>query len=241
MPIGIIVNCTAVFLGGILGAVFCEKIAWRVKDSLPKVFGFCALAMGMVNIIKVDQLPPTIMAIIIGTALGELFYLERGVMYLGKKLQKPAEKIFKAERSFLTDEEFSAEFITIIVLFCASGTGIFGALHSGLTYDHSVLFSKAILDFFTALIFATRLGFPVSIVALPQALIMLVLFFSAELLMPLISDSMLADFSACGGIIMLATGMKLSKLVNVSLANMLPAMVLVFPLSYIWTLIVSGL
>ena len=47
--------------------------------------------------------------------------------------------------------------VTAIVLFCASGTGIYGSLTSGMTGDHSILFAKSILDFFTAMIFACQL------------------------------------------------------------------------------------
>lgn len=47
--------------------------------------------------------------------------------------------------------------VTIIVLFCASGTGIYGSIVSGMSGDHSVLISKSILDLFTAAIFACSL------------------------------------------------------------------------------------
>ncbi|MEB9897981.1 DUF554 family protein, partial [Bacillus cereus] len=50
------------------------------------------------------------------------------------------------------------KFVGIVVLFCASGTGIFGAFNEGMTGDPSVLFTKSFLDFFTAGIFATALG-----------------------------------------------------------------------------------
>ena len=42
--------------------------------------------------------------------------------------------------------------VTIIVLFCVSGTGIYGFIVSGMSGDHSVLIFKSILDLFTAAI-----------------------------------------------------------------------------------------
>nr|VXZ92213.1 Protein of uncharacterised function (DUF554) [Klebsiella pneumoniae] len=37
--------------------------------------------------------------------------------------------------------------MAIIVLFCASGTGVFGAMREGMTGDASILIAKAFLDF----------------------------------------------------------------------------------------------
>lgn len=55
--------------------------------------------------------------------------------------------------------------VTATVLFCASGTGIYGSLDEGMSGDITILVSKSILDFFTATIFAASLGYAVSIIA----------------------------------------------------------------------------
>lgn len=89
--------------------------------------------------------------------------------------------------------------MTIIVLFCASGTGIYGAIVSGMEGDHSILLAKSILDLFTALIFACTLGMVVSIVAIPQIIIFLFLFFIAGIIFPMTTPEMINDFKACGG------------------------------------------
>nr|VXZ90170.1 Protein of uncharacterised function (DUF554) [Klebsiella pneumoniae] len=39
------------------------------------------------------------------------------------------------------------QFIAVLILFCASGTGIFGALTEGMTGDPTILLTKSILDF----------------------------------------------------------------------------------------------
>ena len=125
--------------------------------------------------------------------------------------------------------------IGIIVLFVASGTGIFGALQSGLTGDHTILITKSILDLFTAAIFAASLGYIVSVVAIPQFIVLFLLFLSAALIMPLTNASMLADFSACGGVLMFATGLRICGIKVFPIGNMLPAMLLIMPFSYLWT------
>ena len=61
-------------------------------------------------------------------------------------------------------------YVAIIVLFCASGTGIFGAMREGMTGDPSILIAKSFLDFFTAMIFACSLGIAVSAISAPMLL-----------------------------------------------------------------------
>lgn len=233
MPIGILINCGGVFLGGVLGALLGDKIPERVRKNLPIFFGTGSFIMGVVSINKIDAMPPVILAVILGTAFGQLIYLDEKITHFASLLRKPAEKLFTLKDNTMTEDEFLSEFVTMIVLFCASGTGIFGSIQSGMTGDHSILISKAVLDTFTAIIFATRLGLPIAAIAIPQAVIMLILFFSAQFIYPLTTPEMLADFSACGGALVLITGFKIFKLLDVSLANILPAMILVMPLSWL--------
>lgn len=91
-------------------------------------------------------------------------------------MQKPISKLFPNENLTMSHEEFINTLVTVIVLFCASGTGIYGSLDAGMTGDSTILISKSILDFFTAAIFACNLGYVVSVIAIPQFLIFYVLF-----------------------------------------------------------------
>lgn len=155
-------------------------------------------------------------------------------------MQKPIAKVFK-NSSELSEEEFLTQLVTIIVLFCASGTGIYGSLTAGMTGDNSILISKSILDFFTAAIFACNLGYVVSVISIPQFFIFFVLFLCAGFIFPMTSPDMIADFKACGGFLMLATGFRMVKLKNFPIADMIPAMVIVMPLSYIWMAYIMAL
>ena len=71
--------------------------------------------------------------------------------------------------------------MTAVVLFCSSGTGIYGSIISGISGDHSILIAKSFLDFFTAMIFACSLGMAVAAIAVPQLAIFLALFFLRRL------------------------------------------------------------
>lgn len=128
--------------------------------------------------------------------------------------------------------------ITIIVLFCASGTGIYGSMVSGMAGDHSILIAKSIMDLPTAALFACELGIIVSFIALPQLVIFLALFALANILLPFCTPDMIGDFKACGGTLLVATGFRMLQLKDFPIADMIPAMALVMPLSALWTNVV---
>ena len=132
------------------------------------------MAMAITSINLMQYMPAVIFAIVIGTAIGLTIHLGELVNKVAIMMQKMITKIIPSLNN--TSTEFTNQLVTIIVLFCASGTGIYGSLVLGMSNDSSILLSKAILDFFTAMIFACNLGLVVSCIALPQFIIMFILF-----------------------------------------------------------------
>ena len=93
---------------------------------------------------------PVVIAVIFGTLLGELLHLEEHITHVfGAVTRKPPhdEANFDMERLY----------ITVVVLFCASGFGIYGVLVEGMSGGPAVLQSKAVLDLCTAAVFAVTL------------------------------------------------------------------------------------
>lgn len=234
MPIGVIINGLSVVIGGICGALLGGKLNSEFKDSLNLVSGICSMSMGISTIALMENMPAVVFSILIGTAIGVWCHLGRRVNSGAKIMQRGVSKFVKSDSSKMSEEEFTAALVTIIVLFCSSGTGIYGSIISGMSGDHSILLTKSVLDFFTGLIFACNLGFVVSVIAIPQVIIFMILFFCAGLIYPLCTPTMINDFKACGGFIMLATGFRMVKLRMFPTADMLPAMVLVMPISWLW-------
>ena len=226
MPIGVICNALAVALGGLAGSLSGSRLNSGVKEKLNQVFGICSMGIGISSIVLMQNMPAVILALILGTIIGHAARLGSRIEQGGKKLAA------RVPGGQCTDNGL---LVTCIVLFCASGTGIYGSIVSGMSGDHSILIAKSILDFFTAMIFACSLGPVVSLVAVPQALFFLLLFFCARLVFPLTTPAMINDFKASGGLIMLATGFRIAKIRDFPIADMIPAMLLVWPLSYVWT------
>ena len=240
--IGIIADVLSVVIGGILGAVIGRRLSAKFAADMNLVFGMCAMGMGIKTIFLMENMPAVILAITIGSMLGLACKLGAAIQKGAAQLQKPIAKIMgSAAETRLEKDEYMSLLVTMIVLFCASGTGIYGCLDAGMTGNPTILLSKTILDLFTAMIFACSAGLVVSVIAVPQLVVFLVLFFLAKLIVPLTTPSMINDFKACGGFLLVATGLRVAKIKELPLADMLPAMVLVMPLSSLWTNVIVPL
>ena len=241
MPIGVIINTVAIFLGGIAGALLGDKLPEKYKEQLNLIFGLCSMGMGISSIVLMKYMPAVVFALIIGTIVGLVFNLGDKVYELCSKLQKVMIRIVPKKETNMSETEFLATLITVIVLFCSSGMGIYGSLSEGMTGDSSLLITKSILDFFTAAIFACNLGYIVSLIAAPQFVIFTTLFLSASFIVPLTTPDMIADFKACGGFLMVAAGFRILKLKMFPVVDMIPAMILVMPFSWFWVNIILHL
>ena len=93
------------------------------------------------------------------------------------------------------------------------------------------------MDLFTALIFAGAMGAAVSLAAVPQLIVFLIVFGLSKLVVPLTTPELLNDFMACGGILTVAAGLRVSKIKDSPIINMLPALIFVMPFSSLWGMV----
>ncbi len=235
MPIGVLINALSVAVGGVLGGLLQGRFAESFQKNLNLIFGLCSVGMGVSATAQMENLPAVVLALITGGILGLLLHLGQRISGGAAILQ---QRFSHVENS---DPKKSALFLTVIVLFCASGTGIYGALLSGFNGDHSVLIAKSVLDLFSAAIFACSIGTIVALVAIPQCGIFLLLFLLAKFIFPLTTPTIIADFKACGGIIMIATGLRMAGICAFPIADLIPAMALVMPLSGLWSKLILPL
>ncbi|SCC54967.1 DUF554 domain-containing protein [Kosakonia oryziphila] len=233
MLTGPFINAAAVLIGGTIGALLSHRLPERVRNSMPSIFGLASLGIGILLVIKCVNLPVMVLATLVGTLIGELCYVERGISSSVNALRDLVQKRKKGEADS-AHEPFIQSLVAIIILFCASGTGIFGAMREGMTGDPSILIAKAFLDFFTAIIFTTSLGFAVAVISVPMLIIQLTLATCSTLILPLTTPAMMGDFTAVGGVLLLATGLRICGIKMFAVANMLPALVIAMPISALW-------
>lgn len=233
MPVGIITDVTATLCGALLGCVLSSRLGDSWKKLLNNLLGIAAIVMGIVLIIRAKNLSAVILALLLGACVGELLRLEDRINGLatavtGKLMGGGADGAYLAQVS------------AALILFCCGGTGWFGALNEGLTGDGSILVTKAILDCVTACIFAALLGKIIPCLCVPQLCVYLTLFGVAHLVQGAITDTMIADFSAVGGIVTLVAGLRLCRIKeDIKGLNLLPGLILAFFVSAAWTALVG--
>lgn len=231
LPVGLITNVASVALGGLSGVALSKHIDDKLGDKLTLIFGVCALANGITSVNKATALSAIILAVIVGALIGETIHLDRLVtgFFKGVLNGLPTKK-----------KDFDmAMYVTIAVIFCASGFGIYGVFMEGMSGDSSFLLSKSILDFFTAAIFAKTLGIAVCLIAVPQAVILVALLFLGHFIGPYITPDQMQNFIACGGVLAIASGFTIAKIKQFSMVNLLPALVLVIPTTWLYNAIFS--
>lgn len=229
MPTGILINLCGVLLGCLLGSLLGRLLREELRRSLTTTFGFCALTIGVTLIVRIGNLAPAVLSLVLGTLTGELLRLQDRV---NRGVCAVSEKLLGSSRG----EAYLQEFRAVAVLFCFSGTGLVGAMTEGFTGDHTLLLAKAVMDFFTAIIFSSLLGGLIAIICVPQAVVMFAMFALSHLLMPVFDTVILGNFYAVGGVISLMAGFNMLKLRDVHTINALPALVLVPILTALWPL-----
>lgn len=152
--LGTVVNTVSVLLGGAIGLLFKKAIPQGLSDTVFKGLGLCTLFIGITGVFQegVNTLV-VIMSIVIGAVIGEALDLDRRINTLGKWIENKANKGNNDGKVSIAQG-----FVSASLLFCVGAMTIVGSLQSGLANDHTTLFTKSILDFVAAIIFASSLG-----------------------------------------------------------------------------------
>ena len=249
--IGTIVNTVAVLVGSVIGLLFKKAIPQRLSDTVFKGLGLCTIFIGITGIFQKGTNTLVIIAsVVIGAILGEALDLDKRINNLGKWIEN------KCKRD--DDEKVSVAqgFVSASLLFCVGAMTIVGSLQSGLANDHTTLFTKSILDFVAAVIFASSLGFGVIFSALFVFAYQGVLSFGSYLVGSMFSasadtllhSSQLTDFmvtvnsmNCVGYIIIIGLALNMLGVTKLKVMNYVPAIfmpIALCPLSdYIMTII----
>ena len=102
---------------------------------------------------------------------------------------------------------------------------IMGALQSGLTGEHSILYAKSLLDGVTSIVLSSTMGIGVALSALPLLLYQGSITLLAHVIEPLIIEEAIVEMKAVGGLLILAIALNMLELTKIRVGNMLPAVV----------------
>jgi hypothetical protein len=112
---------------------------------------------------------------------------------------------------------------------------IIGCLNSGLSGDNSVIFLKSVLDGISSMVLASVYGVGVTFSAVSVFLIQGSIVSLAGMLSFLSDPYYLNDFTAVGGAMIIAIGIRLLEIKDIKVGNFLPSLIIVVLINYILT------
>lgn len=120
--------------------------------------------------------------------------------------------------------DFAKGLSTAVVLFCVGTLSILGPINSALYGDETYLFTNATLDFVSSMVFGATFGFGIAVAAIVLFCWQGGIYLLAGVLAPLMGDGMMCEIAIVGGLLILASGINLLKLREISTMNLLPAL-----------------
>ena len=121
--------------------------------------------------------------------------------------------------------------VTATLLFCVGSMTVTGSITAGMTGDHSILITKAMLDLVAGMMLASSLGFGVMLSAVSILLVQGGLVLLSSLIAPLLSAGAINEMTCTGSLLIVLIGTNLMGISKFKVADYLPA-ILFAPIIY---------
>lgn len=221
--LGTIVNAIGIIIGTLIGLIF-NQIKKRYKDTIMAGIGLTVILLGISMGLTSDRVIVILLSLLIGAMIGELIDIDEKLNRFGNHL----EVRFQKEGA---EGSVAEGFVTASLIFSVGAMAVIGALDSGLHGSHEVLYTKAVLDGFVALVLTTTLGFGVMfsalIVFLYQGTIALLATQIDRWIPEHFFNLLIEDITSAGGLMIVAIGLNLLNLTKIRVANLLPGLIVV--------------
>ncbi|MGZ0243413.1 MAG: DUF554 domain-containing protein [Actinomycetales bacterium] len=228
---GTIINVFSILIGAGIGVALGHRLPANISRTLTDALGLVVLVIGGLNLIALTDISfvaavssagtllVVLASLVLGSVLGSMLRIEQRLSHFGTWLQ------LKASRGG-DKEKFIEGFVNASLLFTIGPMAVLGALQDGLGQGFDVLALKSTLDGLTSVAFAAALGWGVAFAAIPVGIWQGLLTLLAASAGALMSDALVASITATGGVLLLGTGLRVLQIRMVSVADMLPALVI---------------
>ena len=226
--VGTVVNVATVLVGSAVGVLLGHRIPDRVRDLVMDALGLVTLLIGglsawaVTDRALVDEVPrgaPVLVvlgALVIGGVVGSLLRIQERVESVGGFLQRRlVGPVASADR-----RRFIEGFVAASLVFCTGPLTVLGSLNDGLGNGAEQLYLKATLDGFAAIAFAATFGWGVA----ASAVTIVVVQGSLTLLGDVLPDPYLAAVTATGGLLLVGVALRLLRIREIPVADLLPAL-----------------
>ena len=258
---GTLINVGTVLSGGAIGFLVGSRFPSGMRHTLIQAIGLTTLVIGFQRALLAENVLILLGSVALGTVLGELLGIESKLERVGDLAQRllvrqearphpsplpEGEGVSRLHPHPLPEGEgatphsavrtpqsalVSRGFVTASLIFCVGPMTVLGCFEDGLTGAYQTLAVKATLDGVMAALLASSLGWGVLLAAATVLLYQGALTLSAGLLRGLLSDAMIAEMTAVGGLLIVGIGVNILDLARIRVGNMLPALVVAPALS----------
>lgn len=230
--LGTLINIITISSGAAIGVLVGNRIAQSARDIVTDALGLVTLLIGAFSTIAIadrnltQSLPsgvPVLIllaALVAGGLIGNYLKLETRIENLGEKLKRRFAKEGESSKKFVEG------FVSASLVFAVGPLAILGAISDGLGRGIDQLVLKSTLDFFASIAFAASLGWGVAfsaiVVGIYQGFFTVIGFFLGEVL----SLAAIALLNAVGGLLLIGVGIRLLRLRQIPVGDLLPALLL---------------
>lgn len=228
--LAVFINAVAVLAGGLIGSLFGNRIPEKYTKGIMISISLVTVGIGVQSVMQTQNILIVVLCIVVGTILGTALKLDERINSAGDSVKR------RLSGTRIGKGPFTEAFVTTSILFCVGTMTVIGSIQAGLNKDYSILLTKSVMDFFSSIAFSAALGPGVFFSALTVIVIQGGLVLLAGVAAPLMSEQVVAEMSAVGGLLFIGMAINLLELRNekIKVGDMLPGIflpVLYFPLA----------
>ena len=232
---GTILNTITVLIGSTLGLLVGNRLSERIQESVITGLGLVTLYIGFSNTNETGNVIIPLLSLVIGAIIGELLrldvQLERFAGWLQSRAQGSTEQWGEVGAAHDRRARFIEGFITASLVFCVGPLTVVGSIQDGMgiASGFEQLAIKSVLDGFASMAFAASLGIGVMFSVITVLSVQGGLALAGSVAGDFMSDAMINEMTAVGGLILIALGLTLLDIKKPRVVNFLPGL-LVAPL-----------
>ena len=217
MLTGTIVNTLAIIAGAMIGVIAKKAIPQRMGDLVMSAIPIVVMVLGVQFGIASSNILIVIVSLVVGGIIGEWIDIDRRLDDFGVRIQS---------RMKGGDSNFSAAFVSTTLIYCVGSMALLGSIESGINGNHTILYTKSLMDGISAIFFASTLGAGVIFSGISVFIYQGILTVLAGYIGPYLSPEVVTEMSASGGILLIALSFTILGIKKIKVANLLPAIFL---------------
>jgi uncharacterized membrane protein YqgA involved in biofilm formation len=235
--VGTVVNMGTVLVGTLAGVLVGHRLRQRTRDVVTDALGLVTLLIAASSATSVtdarwahevgSSAPMLIVlgSLVLGGITGSVLGIEERLEGFGAWLQTALQRWSRTAGTGADRQRFIEAFVTSSLVFCVGPLTILGAINDGLGKGANQLFLKAALDGFASIAFAASLGWGVAASIVSLAVVQGSLTVLGAVLGDVLSEAQIASLTATGGLLLVGVALRLLRIRQVPVGDLLPGLV----------------